>query len=585
MPDIAFSTLSLPASWSYIAQNHRLSLGICHQSGSWPVVIKSDKNSWIILLSRTDSADRVLREFRKYPDRFIDKLGICAGIIWQPHTGKLCVFRDKFGFIPLMLIHHEDGGITVTSSPELHTEHTRHRAVNRAYFGRFLRMIDTPSTDDVFDHTERILPGEIRHFSTTPNQGDNIDWHYQTSQRSCYWHRRHYTPLNSSYSNLTEQLRQVLIEAASRIPSENPIFTLSGGLDSSGILASYCYSHHPSSIDAFSLISTSHATCDESHELNILERTFPIQLQRINMDKAWPLSEPELYHKYRSYGPLVAPGIESTLAIYRKIENQFGPRMVITGYGGNFIVKVRNEALWRHLLTHAVHHKQTRTEIINEISVLRCQDLRLLAARILGNLADGKIRETMKGCFTPHHHNPYIFNNLFAAQFPIERTDPVFFMSHCEERAWLPISWEWEMCVRALDIIARETSHSYYDPLFDPEVYNFCAQIPPQYFLQCKDYRTIYKDALAPLLPKEIIHHPKIQSFDDLMLDGLCLHAKNFILHKIETSPIWIQNILNTNALANAFKNYCQASRDRTSMPYPITHIWRALSTCIWGTN
>lgn len=582
MPDIAFSTLSLPASWSCIAQNHCLSLGICYQSGSWPVVTKYDEHTWIILLSRTESAEDVLREFRRHPDCFIDKLGICAGIIWQPHTGKLCVFRDKFGFIPLMLIHHEDGGITVTSSPELHTDHTQHRAVNRAYFGRYLRMIDTASTDDVFEHTERILPGEIRHFSPPKNQGDTIDCHYQTSQSSCYWHRRHYTFLNSSYTNLTEQLRQALIEAASRIPSENPIFTLSGGLDSSGILASYCYARHPSSIHAFSLISTAHANCDESHELDILERTFPIQLQRINMDKAWPLSEPELYHKYRAYGPLVAPGIESTLAIYRKIENQFGSRTVITGYGGNFIVKVRNEALWRHLLTHAVHHKQIRSELLNEISVLRYRDLRLLAARVLGNLADGKIRKTLKRCISPHHNEPYFFNNLFAAQFPIERTDPIFFMSHTEERAWIPISWEWEMSARALDIIARETSHAYYDPLFDPQVYDLCAQIPPQYFLLCKDYRTIYKDALSPLLPREIIHHPKVQSFDDLMLDGLRLHAKSFILHKIETSPIWLQNILNTNALANEFKTYCRCSQDRTSMPYPITNIWRALSMCFW---
>lgn len=579
MADITISTQSLPASWTVIAHSDRLTLASCNPYNSWPVLTAHHHDTWIVMLSRTDNVNDVLHKYQQSPDTFIDTLGVSAGIIWQPETGNICVFRDKFGFIPLMLIHHSDGGMTITTSPDLHSQFTQSRAINHAYFGRFLRMIDSDSTDDVFENTERILPGEIRHFDIlTPQSASNR----QIPPSSCYWHRRHYTPFSSSRHVLAEQLRHVLIESADRIPSDNPVFTLSGGLDSSGILAAYCHSRQPLLVDAVSLVSTSHASCDESKELDILEHAFPLRLRRIDMDKSWPLSNPELYQKYRAYGPHVAPGIESTLAIYRKIEAQFGPRTVITGYGGNFIVKVRTEALWRHLLSQAMFSRTTRKDIFDEIAAMRPRDIRTLAARVLGNIADGRIRAYFKRHLSSGSREPHILNECFAAQFPAEHTDPIFFMSHCEERTWLPVSWEWEMCARALDMIARETSHAYYDPLFDAKVYDFCAQIPPQYFLKCRDYRTIYKDALAALLPAEIIHHPKIQSFDDLMLDGLKTHAKAYIQHKIDSAPDCVQNLINTNALSAEFHHFCQTSHNRSSMPYPISHIWRALSVCVW---
>ena len=580
MADITFSSQKLPHSWTILASNDKQYLAYHHARPAWPILTGYANGTWIAILSKADTPEDVLANFYRYPDTFIDNLANCAGIIWQPKAGKLCVFRDKFGFIPMMLIRHSDDSLTITTSPEFHDHATKTHALNRAYFGRFLRLIDSTSTDDVFEHTERILPGEIRHFLIPSNP---YTAHVQTCRTSCYWNRRHYAPFNKSYHDLAHELRDVLVDAASRMPSDNPVFTLSGGLDSSGILAAFCNARKPISVDAISLVSQRHGNCDESHELDILERAFPIQLKRVNMDHAWPLSEPQLYTKYHAYGPHVAPGIESTLALYRTIETHFGSRTIITGYGGNFIVKVRDEALWSHLFTTLHQSRQSRSDLIAEICALRPSHCRTLLARCLGNIADGKIKAFFKQISCPIP-SPSILQPIFAAQFPSERIDPVFAMSHCQERAWLPISWEWEMCTRALDMIARETSHAYYDPLFDPRVYDFCAQIPPQFFLKCHDYRTIYKDALRSLLPPEIIQHPKIQSFDDLMLDGFRTHAKALIQEKIDDSPNWVQEIIKTSELSKQFSQFCELSTNRTTMPYPISNIWRALSTCIWST-
>ena len=131
-----------------------------------------------------------------------------------------------------------------------------------------------------------------------------------------------------------------------------------------------------------------------------------------------------------------------------------------------------------------------------------------------------------------------------------------------------------------MDMLARLCPHRFYDPLFDTELYDFCACIPPQYFLNCGEYRPIYKEALKPLLPDEIVHHPKCQSFDMLIHDGLSKYARPLIEDVIRRG-YWGE-VLDKNGLLKAYEQYClDAAEDEPG--YEMTPLWRSISLLLWA--
>ena len=266
------------------------------------------------------------------------------------------------------------------------------------------------------------------------------------------------------------------------------------------------------------------------------------------------------------------------LAGYDAIYQSSGPRTIITGYGGNYIVKVRMESLYRYLF-------QTRnfSQLKRELSAISASLLRHQIVRFLANIADGQIRLVIRDLA---HRHPTDFqhawlNPVFGAQFPAFSIDPFYGMTHTQERALIPIFWGWEYRVRCLDIIARTTQHAFYDPLFDMEVYDFCACIPPQYFLDAGEYRPIYKDALTPLLPAEIIHHPKCQSFDSLMHEGIAIHASSLVKQAINNSLF--NDVFDRNKLSAAYEQYRHDVEQNNVDDIYGRALWLSLSTILWA--
>ena len=201
------------------------------------------------------------------------------------------------------------GKFTATTSPELQADLTQNRPVRHSWLAGFLLDHDSNSRDDIYEGTERILPGEFicicrNGFDAFVSNLSNpqTSTNPLRSEKDCIWLHKKYKAFTDSREALAAELRKTIGLAVQRIPCENPVFTLSGGLDSTAILSSWC-KFHPGQFDALSLISKKHADCDESHELDILEKAFPIHLTRNCMDDAWPLSRPELYHQYLAYGP------------------------------------------------------------------------------------------------------------------------------------------------------------------------------------------------------------------------------------------------------------------------------------------
>ena len=584
MTDITFSTIQeLPKGWRILHRSRQYQFAVIDGASPHNLHIIQRNHTIIAYLSNLEQPHD-LHVF-KHPD-FIRHIGISSGILWHTQSDEFCIFRDAFGFIPWLSTPKRG---VFTTNPDYHAGMHAHSALNDSWFSNFLQYKTDTSDADVYEDSERVIPGQARYWIKSDVEAFLSEMvedkprepgilHTKIEQ---IWDQLDLQPLDSPRATIAEGLRHELIQAAARIPATNLCFTLSGGLDSSGILAAWLQSN-AGPVDAVTLVSKAHATCDESHEIDILEKAFPIHVTRLVMDDSWPLSQPQLYRTCKGYGPMCSPGIESTVNMNRTIQDLLGPRTIITGHGGNFIVKARPEAIWRHLLLHP-----NWNSIAKEIKAVH-QNYHLLR-RTLGNLANGYFKKLWHALHPQNQTDPndptMWLQPGFRSKHAPERVDPVFFMTHIEERTNMFQTWEWELHARALDIVARQTQHHFYDPLFDFDLYAYCSRIPPQYFLEGGEYRPIYKEALAPLLPPEIIAHPKCQSFDDLMHDGLANQGKPLILKAIEDlneGPL--KDILEANGLNASYEAYCDEIH-RGNTDIPLLGLWRALSAAIWCSD
>lgn len=521
---------------------------------------------------------------------FLDEVPQASGLIWHMTTGEWIVFRDVFGFTPIMgCVSKEDHSalISVTTDPLAQAKLTSGYAFNRAWFYRFLTMQDAFGNEDVYRLTSRIVPGETRfsHFgdidscirrmlSGAPHEKKTA---YQTTSTQ-YWDRRRYTLLAADEAELAEGLRHHWIAAVDRIPDEHPYFTLSGGLDSTGILAAYSRHHAPDNggFEAYSLISKRYPRCDESAQLDVLEKAFPLRLRRDCMDEALALSEPEICHAFRAYGPIGAPGMEAMLYSPRKIRAISGVRTIITGNGGNLLVKVRLEALMRDRLAAG-----DVSGLVQEIMHMSRGAQRYLLRRVAGNVFGGRLHAhgRRKQALPLDEPESYL-HPMVLMQYPEALTDPFFFCSHREERSQIMQSYDWEYWVRYLDIKARLCGMKFYAPLFDPALYDYCAQIPPRAFLKNGNYRALYKKALSAWLPAAIIEHPKVQNFNDNIVPGMTQFAAATVRRAISRLSGFGASMLDKQQLLSSYERFCARPQPRFILP-----MWRAISLCLWNED
>ena len=521
--------LALGQSWTPVYSTSRYCLAIEATPTPHDIAHLYESPYIVVALSHTDTPRDVWRAMRSPKDgdsrHFIDALGVCAGIVWNTETDEFCVFRDKFGWIPILATEYGDY-LSITSSPQAHAHINAQRDIDENWFARFLYGSNETRRNDVWRQTSRLYPGEVRLWGGSDlgafldlfgdGRGSGGVESGVDARSDMYWHRRRYAPLDISFDEAVEALRACHARAIGRIPTTKPpIFTLSGGLDSTSIVAAYARAtgatrEHP--IETFSLLSSRHASCDESTEIDVLAQALPITAHRLDMGLRTDIGDDAIASNAHGYGPICSPGLEINLWTYRQMAPQPYSRTIITGYGGNFIVKARVEAILGDLWKY-----RKFGELLNYANNVRFSTYRYLAKRYITyllakyfgihktNTSEAIVRKVCNREFWMRNENP-MFDNIFTS-------------TQYQERASMPLCDEWEYMMRAIDITARMSKQYFYDPLFDAELYDFCAQIPPHYWDYGGKDRAVYRAAFMPLLPEAIRTHPKVQSFDEAIVD------------------------------------------------------------------
>lgn len=497
--------------------------------------------------------------------------GAVAGVMID--SQGIVVFRDKLGLIPIVIIRSVDQRkMVITTSPDLTTTLTQGRQMNRRWLAHYLSGRWNDDVEDMMSGVSRLLPGELLCIRTG------------CVTRHKYWPKSSFfSPICvESMDEAVEKLRQSLIAAVKRIPNDRmSVYTLSGGLDSGGIVGITCAQRLSAGqrLHAVSLISEKYPSCDESREIGIMAKALPVDVHYINMDDIKPLSEVELY-RLNAFGPTIAAGLETTLALFRYVAKKWPGAQLVTGYGGNYLV---DTSAWTQF-----HDFTVRGDVANLYRLVKTFDINTLcqlAKYQFAGMCDGKLRLAVKA-YMPWPLKYFVFESERPSELGKRWLTPVVeeyaaggapLRSQAEERLYAICSWNNELRMRALDKLVRATQVEYYDPLFDPELYETCARLPASLYEQS---RRGYRQALAPFLPSEIIHHAKIQNFDEVSRFDRNQEAMTFVDEALHANTDrGLDAFIRSSDLKKAWGNYPYAMMHPENLSYDTRDLlWRSIS-------
>ena len=511
------------------------------------------------------------------PEALDEALGgaVCGAVV----TGRaFCVFRDKLGLIPMVRVERGKR-VIITSSPEAVNEACCGAQLSESWTVHYLRGEFGAWAQDVYEGQTRFLPGTC------------FVWHDGRGRTVRYWPRRDFfEPLCVHEEEGTERVRGAFVRAVRRIPKTKPrVYTLSGGLDSGGIVGVSCKALGPGQrLKTVSLTSRAFASSDESAQLDVLESALPIDSVRLCMDDTPSLSKPELY-AFDAFGPQLMPGVEVTHSLFVHAA-QSNARLVVGG-GGNNLVLTRDETLLLDLM-----RRRDIASLSDELGHLSRSDAHSLVRRVFRGAFAGKLRTALKTnlpaplsrrlfaqirpeealgtWLTPHACRAYPFVRFESSLGPD--------LAHLRLNAVM--SWQNELYMRSLDRLGRKTGAMICDPLYDPELFELCARMPARFWLHNGVERPVYRAALAPFLPFEILDHPKVQSFTAPTLSGAAAPAVESWFGRAVASKRGsrLERFVCFDALLAAFERFQQAERRGEDVSFvAFCALWQAFSLCL----
>ncbi|MGI5830777.1 MAG: asparagine synthase-related protein [Bradymonadia bacterium] len=490
--------------------------------------------------------------------------GRVAGFVYDKILREANVFRDRLGHIPVVYVRTKKR-LVFTTNPQLYLSLCKDLALNQHSLAAYLRVQHDESDLDWYEGSYRVLPASYCYGKAA------------ALKTRSYWALGDLKSLNVDFSQASALIADAFDKSMRRAAMRrNPVLSLSGGLDSGAIAGWFCKNAEQALPKAYTLVSSKQRTSDESDIIDVWQSETPLQIQRIDMAQI-----PENADAAALWGPISSPGMHIAYALFQSIAKNTENATILTGFGGNFIVQSRDEVMMRECLRSGKF-----TSFFEEFRLRSRSERRLMAKRFLANAFHGIIPSLLQclpsrvsqKLIRPPHPLADVESWLTAEFRQRHRAadfDPVFSMSQAQERAATLRSREWELSMRMLDSICRQCRLSYHDPLFDAEFFELCARIPARFWHYRNAYRAAWKSAIKPLLPKAVLEHPKIQSFDAHAYPEKAFDAEYIEKNAKQFRPDLLK-VLNIDILSNKLRKY-QACKGSDADFSPL-YLWRAAS-------
>ena len=438
--------------------------------------------------------------------------GMFALAVYDPRARKLWLARDRFGEKPLFYAKTGAGFAFASEIGALKLWPGFDDAWDEANVQRFFAWNYLPSAGTVHKNCRSLEPGSWLCHSIADGK--------TTGER--YWRfelRPDPSLTDDREEELAEELRRLIVQAVKRrLISDVPLgLFLSGGIDSSAILAACCQIEDPSRIETFT-IGFREKSFDESLKARTVADYFHARnaVEYLTEKSLLESIEPALSRMSEPFGDAsLIPTSQLARFARRHV------KVALSGDGGDELfggydplAAVSPAALYRKLIPAPLHG------LIRRLAAL-------LPASDRNMSLDFKIKRLLRGLSYPAAAQlpvwmsglePREIGEFFERPLPLgELLAPAIelYDAHPEqtglERALMyftDIYLPWDILVKS-DRASMTHSLETRAVFLDNDIADFCSRLPARFKIRSGQRKYILKKALAGWLPPEILKQPK----------------------------------------------------------------------------
>ncbi len=457
----------------------------------------------------------LLHAYLEWADGMLPKLnGIFAFAIWDDRERRLFLARDALGVKPLYFSETGRGFSACSELKGLLQLEPEHRRLDAASIDRYLAYLWCPGEGTPLSGVRKVLPGEA------------MEVHDGRIVRRWTWYRlpvfRERAPVLGVEDSIVGTRQAVRSAVHRQMVADVPVGSfLSGGLDSSAVVA-FAREVNPD-IRCFTIQAAGGQEEGETDDLPYARRVaqhlgVPLDVVTIDADR---MANDLQRMVVQLDEPLADPAPLNVLYICQLAREQ-GLKVLLSGAGGDDLFTgyrrhraVQMERYWNWLPANARGMIEGATSRLDQ----RNASFRRLAKLFRGASLDGdrrlvsyfewSRRSDRRSLYTPEFldrlGNAETMDPMLRFIAPLSQNVPSLErMLALEQRFFLA-----DHNLTYTDKMSMAVGVEVRVPLLDLELVDFAARIPTHVKQRGQIGKWVFKRAMEPYLPREIIYRPK----------------------------------------------------------------------------
>jgi asparagine synthase (glutamine-hydrolysing) len=512
----------------------------------------------------------IVHLYEEHGDAFVERLrGMFAIALWDKRRRRLLLARDRFGIKPLYY-READGGISFASELKAMLEQSGFsRAIDPKAVSAYLAFNSIPAPLTIFAEARKLLPGYL------------LTWEGGEVRQ-----RRYARPgpvprdelRQGSARELAVELREVLDDSVrAHLVADVPVgVLLSGGVDSGG-LAALASAHSDEPLRTFS-IGFEEAGFDELSRARLVAQRYGTDHHELILRPDAVELLPKLVEAFDE--PF---GDSSALPTYLVSELAAGHvKVALSGEGG--------DELFGGYYTYVADLLARR---VGRLAPLARPLAEALPSRTDRVGFDYKAKRFARAAALPPLERHHAWKEIFSPGARAELAGPgaadwdpvdLYRARYAETVAAEPLArmQDVDLGIYLVDDLLVKTdrlsmAHSLElrVPFLDPKVAEFAFSLPTQLKVRGFAKKRLLRQALEPLLPKEIVHGRK-QGFSIPIAAWLRGPLEPFAREVLAPGALERQGMLEPAAVTPLLDRHCSGREDLSRQ------IWGLMALTLW---